>query len=401
MIFGERMKNSDVNVGIVIAYSPVANLDDLRNFARQITEDVTEELVDTTGKKWRFHIEEPSGLRDDNPRGPSDFLDEASLRMVEGPFDIVLVITDVALYSRPRAVVAGLASPVSRIMVVSTRKFLVTPRGEPMRTLDAESVRWNAAVLLLHLIGHLLGLNHNPKDGFVMSDFFFDASRREIPRFEIDERRQLKRLVKDAPETELIGGGAVRTLMFHLASAARNFGLIAAALWRNRAPLLPLSLPSLATAAVAPTFILIFTAEIWDVGLGMTETVTWVFCVLSILAAVLYLTNVHNLFYPRKEKRVITEHMAVVNVVIFLTIFFGILGLFVMVGMLMLFIELYIFPPQLMNTWTTLEHPAITFWDKIQLAVFISTVGVLTGALAGGLENRAVIRHLALFMDEP
>ena len=42
--------------------------------------------------------------------------------------------------------------------------------------------------------------------------------------------------------------------------------------------------------------------------------------------------------------------MAVVNVVIFLTILFAILGLFVMVGLLMLFIEFYIFPSNLMTT---------------------------------------------------
>ena len=28
-------------------------------------------------------------------------------------------------------------------------------------------------------------------------------------------------------------------------------------------------------------------------------------------------------------------------------------------------------------------------------------VGILTGALAGGLESRMIIRHLALFSDEP
>lgn len=395
------MKDSDVNVGILISHSPNASLADLEDFSGHLIRDINEQLIEATGVSWKFHIVEPTRLGDDSPRGPSNFLDEASLRMVEGPFDIVVVVTDVALYSRKRAVVAGLASPVSRIIVISTRKFLVTPREKPMRTLEAASVRWNAATLLLQLIGHLLGLNHNPKTGFVMSEFFFKEERRDIPPFETTERRQLKYLVRDAPEPELVGDGAFRALLFHLTSAVRNLGLIGAALWRNRAPLLPLNLPSLATAAVAPTFILIFTAEIWDVGLGMTTISTTVFCVLSIIAAILYLTNVHNLFYPRKEKRIITEHMAVVNVVIFLTVSLGVIGLFVMVGFLMLFIELYIFPPELMNTWTTLKHPVIDFWDRVQLAVFISSIGVLTGALAGGLENRTVIRHLALFMDEP
>lgn len=395
------MRDTEVNAGILIAYSPTANLDRLREFCRRLIGDVQDELIGATGAKWNFHIEEPTNLSDDNPRGPTAFLDEASLRMVEGPFDVVIVVTDVALSSRPRAVVAGLASPVSRVIVISTRKFLITPRGKPTRTLEAESVRWNAAALLLHLIGHLLGINHNSREGFVMSEFAFDENRRGVPHFQRDERRQLKNLIIDVPENELIGGGVFRALAFHIKSAFKYAGIILLALWRNRAPLLPLSLPSLATAAVAPTFILIFTAEIWDVGLGMTNVVTAIFAVLSILAAVFYLTNVHNLFYPRKEKRVITEHMAVVNAVIFLTIFLAILGLFVMVALLMLFIEIYIFPPQLMNTWTTLEHPKVDVWDKVQLAVFISTVGVLTGALAGGLDNRAVIRYLALFQDEP
>ncbi len=395
------MNDSEINVGVFVAHSPAAGLDDLKEFSRRTVRDVTEELANATGMQWKFHIEEPSRLSDDSSRGSSGFLDEASLRMVEGPFDVIVVITDVALISRAWHVVAGLASPVSRVIVISTRKFLITPRDKPVRTLDAESVRWNAATLLLQLIGHLLGLGHNPKEGFVMSEFSFDESRRRIPRFGADERRRLKYLVKDAPETQLNGGGRIRVLWFHLISAGRNLGLIFSALWRNRAPLLPLSLPRLATAAVAPTIILIFSAEIWDVGLGMTITATTVFCVLSLIAAILYLTNVHNLFYPRKEKRIITEHMAVVNVVIFLTVSLGILGLFVMVGLLMLFIDIYIFPPELMNTWTTLDHPVIDFWDRVQLAVFISTVGVLTGALAGGLENRSVVRHLALFMDEP
>lgn len=54
-----------------------------------------------------------------------------------------------------------------------------------------------------------------------------------------------------------------------------------------------------------------------------------------------------------------------------------------------------------MQPWPTLDQPAIELSDKLRLAAFISTVGVTTGALAGGLESRAVIRHLALFEDTP
>ena len=395
------MADTEINVGVVIASSPVSDGEAMRHFSRRLTEDVAGELRRATGAAWIFHAEEPTRLGDDNPRRPSDFLDEASLRMVEGPFDLVIVITDVALYSRKHAVVAGLASPVSRVAVISTRKLLVTPRGQPVRTLDSDAVRWNASALLLRLIGQVLGLGRARGAEELMSPYRFDETLRRVPQFTERERRRLERLAERAPEREQIGGGTLAVLFFHLASAARHSGQVLLPLLRNRAPLLPLSLPSLATASVVPTLILIFTAEIWDVGLNMTNRVAWVFGILSVLAATLYLTEVQNLFYPRKEKRIITEHMAVVNVVIFLTIFLATLGLFVMVTLLMLFIVFYIFPPGLMVTWPSLEVGQIDTFDKIPLAAFISTVGVLTGALAGGLESRAVIRHLALFLDEP
>ena len=99
------------------------------------------------------------------------------------------------------------------------------------------------------------------------------------------------------------------------------------ALVRNRALLLPLRLSGLAAAAV---FILVFTAEMWDAGLGMTNVTALVYALISIAGATLYLTFAQNLFLPRKEGPVLPRHLALANVVIFTTILLGIIGLFVM-----------------------------------------------------------------------
>lgn len=395
------MKNAQINIGVLIAYSPSADLDGLRDFSEQATRRASRQLNSATEMNWKFHPADQTRIGGDAPRRPSDFLDEASLRMVEGPFDAVIVFTDVALYSRRRAIVAGLASPASRIAVVSTRKFLITPLGKPLRTLDAEPVRLNAAKLLIHLIGHLLGMKHRRAADSMMSPFSFNEDIGATPGFDETERGELKKLAAAAPEAELKDSGFLKTLWFHLVSAARNARLIGWLLWKNRAPLLPLSLPRLATAALAPTFILVFSSEIWDVGLSLQNNLVWALGVVSVLASVAYLTKVHNLFYPREQKQIITEHIAVVNALISLTVFFGIVGLFLMVGLLMLFIQLYVFPQHLINSWSTLELPAATLADQARVAAFISTIGVLTGSLAGGLEDRAVIRHLALFLNEP
>lgn len=54
-----------------------------------------------------------------------------------------------------------------------------------------------------------------------------------------------------------------------------------------------------------------------------------------------------------------------------------------------------------MTNWPSLEDPAVDFVDLVRVGVFISTIGVLSGALAGGVENRMALRHLALFLDRP
>jgi hypothetical protein len=234
-----------------------------------------------------------------------------------------------------------------------------------------------------------------------MDPFRFDPERRTVPQFADESRTRIRRRGAGVPEREVLTHGPVRRLVFHLRSAARNPGQVLRPLVRSRAPLLALSLPKLSTAAVAPTLVLVFSAETWDVGVHLTDLDATGFALASVLAATGYLTVVQNLFFPREDRRTVTEHMAIVNVTVILTILAAVVGLFVMVGLLMLGIELFVFPPDLITNWPTLENPQVGFADLVRTAAFISTIGVLTGALAGGLESRTVIRHLALFRDRP
>jgi predicted Zn-dependent protease len=391
-----------IDVGVLLALSPHGEEEEMLRFARRIVEDAKETLEGVTGVEWAFHEEDATLLRSDDAHRPADFLDEASLRMVEGPYDVLLVVTDVSLASRTNRVVEGLASPVGRFVILSTRKLRLSPREEPLRPLESETVRWNAAALLLHLLGHVLGLEHEPRaSGTVMAPFAFEEGRRAVPPFSPSARGRIRRLARRVPERDHEDRGTLSELWFHLTSALRHPGLVLSPLLRNRALFLPLSLPRLATAAVAPAIILVFTEEIWAAGIHMTDTTAWVFAIASMLFATVYLTTSQNLFFPHKEKRFHTEHLAVVNVSVFLTILLAVLGLFLMLGLLMLGIELFVFPPELMQLWSALEQPRVGLGEQVRIAVLISTIGVLTGALAGGLESRDVIRHLALFRSEP
>lgn len=397
----EEAARGRIDVGVLIAPTPHAEPERLRAFAARMASDIADELGSATDVVWRFHLEDPAHLPDADDRRPAEFLDEATHRMAEGPYDMVVVLTDAPLRSSRERFVPGVASELSRVAVISMRNLRRAPRGQPRRPLKSPEVRWNAATLLLHLLGHILGAGHRARDDGVMAPFQFDPNRRTVPRFDAAVERHLERIAGEVPETAVRSRDPLRRLWFYLVTALRHPGEIGRALLRSRAPLLPLSLPKLATAALTPTLVIVFSAEAWDVGFHMDDGTAALFATVSIVAASVYLLFVQKLSFPRKRHRVITEHTALVNVTVFLILLFAMGGLFTIVWAIILTIELVVFPPNLMSNWPSLEDPEVGLVDLVRTGAFISTVGVLSGALAGGLENRAVVRHLTLFRDEP
>ena len=398
------MVAADIHVGLIVAHAPGATVEELEAFAARVAHDVAPVMAEATGMRWRFHPEEATRLSSDDPHRAADFLDSASLRMVEGPYDAVVVVTDVALVSRRQRIVPGLVSSVGRVLIISTRDFRLTPRGEPVRQIASDAVRWNAGALVLHLLGHALGLEHTQgSEDTAMRPFEIQPQRQGLPSFGSRARQQLARLGERFPQRTFEDDGILKELSFHLASAARHPRQLLATVWRSRAPLLPLYLPRLATAALAPAVILVFTAEIWDAGFHMTNREVWTFAAIAVLISTVYLSMSQAVFLPQKERRFHTEHLAVVNVAITIVLLCAVVGLFVMVGLLMMVIQLYVFPPDLVRAWPSLDlgTAVITLLDQVRIAALISTVGVLTGALGGGLESRSVLRHLALFRRVP
>ncbi|WP_418285269.1 hypothetical protein [Halorubrum sp. DTA46] len=387
-----------IDVGVLIAHSPGADVEPLQSFAEEMARDGVDELASATDAIWRVYCAEPDPLSDGAPRRPSEFLDEAALHMVKRPYDLVVVVTDVPLTTRQERSVEGLASPLARVVVVSTRRLLRTHDREAVRALDSPAVRWNAATLLVHLLGHVFRVGHDA--GGVMAPFSFDPDRRSVPAFDADITNHLRKIATRIPEED-VSRGRLRRLAFHALSLVRNPRIVIATLLQSRAPLLPFSLPRLSTAAVTPTLILVFSAEAWDVGLNLTNGTAALFAIGSIIAAAVHLLYVQRLSFPHERSQVITEHMALVNVTVFFILVAAMTGLFVLVGSIMLLIELAVFPPNLMTNWPSLEDPAVGLVDLVRVGGFISTLGVLSGALAGGIENRMALRHLALFRDRP
>ncbi len=380
-----------VEVGVMIAPTP-GEKGELEKFTSQLVEDVEPPLSEASGREWCFHRGEPSQLDRDGKRSGADFVAEASLRLAQGSFDLMIVITDAPLLTGNEQVASGVASPLTRICVISTRQLRKPGRG-PDLPVDSKRVRWNSATLLLNLIGRILGAGEG-KAG-AMAKFKEEPQRQRVEPY--IPPNQIRALADRFIEPAYHVTGPASELWAHVRSMFFDPAMLLRALVQNRALLLPLRLSGLAAAAVATAFVLVFTAEIWDTGLHMANRTAELFSLVTICGSTLYLSFALKLFLPRKDTTRLPRHLALANVVIFMTILFGLIGLYVMIILVNLGLEILVVPHQLAHTLPTLPVKHANFGDKLRMAGFVSGAGVATGALAGGLQGRDVLRQLALF----
>lgn len=391
MVMASEGPGRAIQAGVMLAAAH--DVEALGAFAERLADDVRPVLEKATERPWAFDPLDPTHLRSRDTYGPSDFLDEAAMRLVEGPYDLIIVVTDVPLMGR--RLTAGSLSAAARIIVLSTWRLRASERGEPRRPLDAPEVHWNAAHLLVHLVWGLLVLGRRKRT----RRWHFDPGRVDASALP-EPPPGVARAAAKLPERVIETDSPWRHFWFHLTNALQNLGQVVRPLVRSRAPFLALTLPRLSTAAVLPSLVLVISAEIWDVGVNVEAMRLLAAAVVVLFASTVYVVFSNRLLFPRGERRRMTEHLAVVNTTVLATMFLVMLGLMVMLWSLILAIVVLLFPQDLIHTWPTLGDAPVGLRGEMRIALLVSVIGTVTGALAGGLESRAVLRELALFRDE-
>lgn len=390
---------SSIRIYALTAYSPTGDKEALEGFAALLGQDVLPELEQALNAPCQYHLGEAMHLDNTNTRRADDFIRESLLRMVQTPCDVVLVVTDTGIVSESQLMVPGLAAPEAQVVVISTRKLLAAPYGEPVRSLDSPAVRWNAAALFLHLMGHLLGLKHRGEG--VMAPFTFREECSRVPGYSQDERTALAKAARKLRVREVPTKGHLHHLVLHLNAAVRNPREVLALAWRSKAILLPFTLTKITTAALAPAFLMFFTDEFWWAGINLPSGYIWSAAAAAILGATCYIPFSQELLFPHREKRVLTSNVAIVNIGMFLTMFFMVVGLFIIITLAILILELWLFPADFIMHWFTDFGFQVGWHELLKIAVVVSTLGTLTGALGSGFIGQKIIRAVSLFCREP
>lgn len=234
-----------------------------------------------------------------------------------------------------------------------------------------------------------------------MAPFAFGASRSASPSFGPRVKRELRGAVDRIPERELPSHGWVDKLRIHLAVASRHPRDVIGPALRSWAPMLPLSVTDITAAAVTPTFVMLFTDEFWWIRRHLEAVHVWSAALVAIPVSAWLVLLSQRLFFPHHEKRLVTEHVALGNVAILLAMTLMTLGLFVLVTLLVLLVEVWLFPERYIAEWFADRGFEVGWIGYLHIAMVVSTLGTLTGALGGSLHGRGIIRKLALFLKEP
>lgn len=344
--------------------------------------------------QWRMPLIErsdlPTAMREEPVELLQVGLDERDARH----WDYVLVITGADLISYRKPFSLAVPSRAMGVGVISTAR--IDPQAEGVEADAGERTRVmtrRSRALAVQLLGSLAGLDHG------------EGAMHEVTELsDLDQRAPFTEGDRAALESELRAVADLRVeeerpqsrrLPFYLRSSWINRDAIGSSIWRAQPWRFPWRLSKLTTAALSTLFVLINTAEVWEVAVAQSP---WFLIGLSLATLALtswYVVRRQRLLARRSHRR-LTEQIVVTNVSMTVIVVLGMLTTYVGIFALTWLLGATVFPTPVVENWTgaaaRLEHYAY-------LSGFVASLGIVIGALGVSFEQQHYFRHM-VYVDE-
>ena len=393
--------NSLIEVGVILA-GPLDAVD------REAADRAVEVLRDRLSKElpnfeWQFFTVRRDEWTSSDQVEPTDLAQHArEERDVAGwDFAFVLTAADLISYYRPFSLAVVCSS--LDVAVVSTAR--IDPRAaDPLTSDDQRShlIEKRVLRLMLHALGHWLGLSHDDERTNVMFDINSIAELTEGMTFTAEQLEVMRRAMADIADQRLEERAEFRRASlpkFYLLAAWENRGEVMDAVVRARPWEFPTRLSRLTTAAVSTVVVLMMTAETWD--MAMSQTPLRVLCLLAfaIVATTGYVAVQQQLFLRRNGRR-ITEQIVTTNVSAAAIVATGLIVMFLVTSGLALVAGLLLFPTEVVNGWAASVETPIATRHYLMLATTVGSLGILIGALGASFEQQNYFRHVVVVDEE-
>lgn len=363
-----------------------------------LTETATVEFNRVIRQKLDIQVQSfpfagPSLIPDENGYRALDFVQIGINEKTERKLAFLLIITDVEIAAASMSYLLALPSQLTNVAVISTRRLIAY--GED-KLLQEELRTERLTTLMLHCFGRLLNLNYVKEPSNYLARVQVPGDLDTMRHFtEAQHQHMVENLPQEANDRYSEGSKLAFIIRYTIGNLPRIF--------RGAARANPLriatKLPTMIATALSVIIVLIFGGETWDFAASVSYGQLAVFVVASFLAAtfVLYRAFSFRLISTRRGQT--SESSVVTAAATYLALVLALICQFLMFGVLMYGVVVFVFPDPLMSTWTS-DKDGASFAAHMRLAAFLSAVGILSGSLGGSADSRSVVRNVLFAVDE-
>jgi predicted Zn-dependent protease len=371
-----------------------------REAVRAARDAVAKTLADAF-PRFRWHL--PVVPQAAMPVAPGP--DEPATRLAEGvqerdarAWDFAFVVTPRDLQSYYKSYALAVPSRALAVGVLSLARLAATDDAES-EDAAADVLSRRIAALALHLFGDLNGLWHrdDPDAAMQAPRAVGDLDRERT--FGAEELLQLARALSDVADLRLEETSKPpNTLRFYLRASFERAGEIGSAVLQARPWEFPLRLSRLTTAAFSALFVLLVTAEVWDLGASQRPWTIGTLSILVVGATTAFILARQKLIL-RRARGHISEQAVVMNVSAALVVLLGMITTYVTLFGLTVALGLGFFGPELIARWAPTVESSGTLGPLLATAGLVASLGLLIGSLGASFEGHHYFRHV-IYADE-
>jgi predicted Zn-dependent protease len=351
---------------------------------------------------WRMPmVRQPASLQADWSHSAS-LLYEGAYERDNRSWDFVLVITATDLKSHYKPYALAMPSRTLSVAVISTARLSTLSLSIADNSPNPVELKVQRLYALgLHLLGDLNGVEHSDQ----AECFLYEPREIEdldrMNRFTQNERELLIKAFTEVADLRLEEQPHLQTMNiigFYLKGIWHLKTDIYSAIKQAKPWEFPFRLSRLSTAALSALFVLLITAEAWDLGMSQEPLRMFFLSALTLIGASAFIIKRQRLLL-RYSRRRLSEQIVVTTVAISTVVILGMAFTYLILFTTTLVLAGFLFGDELVASWAASLNGRIGWQNYWTLGQLTASFGLIIGALGASFEGQEYFRHIA-YVDE-
>ncbi len=364
----------------------------------RLTRVATHEFTRVVQRESHFQVKSltfagPGLLPEETGYRPLDFIQIGINEKTERRLAFLLILTEVELSASSISYLLALPSRLTNVAVISTRRLA---ECDPGNAAEEARLTGRLTALMLHCFGRLLNLPYVAENTNFLARITLPHDLDRMDHFTEEQRQRMHANLREEANDRYSKGSKLAFVLRHTAGNLPR--IVRGALSAN--PLrLATKLPTMIATALSVIILLIFGGETWDFAASVSNGQLATFVGASFAGATFVLYRAFSLRLIDTREGKTSESAVVTAGATYLALVLTLVCLFCLFAALMYGVVVWVFPDELMRTWTSARDGS-TFDAHMRLVTFLAAVGILSGSLGGSADSRTVVRSVLFAGDE-